>query len=89
MRVEQFVELEENFRKIQRALEAGNDALFEASRAKLPPEQAENIQATREMMSQALAALVRLEAEMLRQHEEAKAWTHTQKALPLTRTSPT
>jgi hypothetical protein len=77
--------MNEDFRTIQRALEAGNDALFEASRGRLEPEVVENIQKTRELMTQALAALVRLEAELLRHDEER--WSHAAKVLPLTRTT--
>lgn len=77
--------MEDNFRTIQRALEAGNDALFEASRGHLALEVAENIQTTRELMTDALAALVRLEAEILRQREEK--WSHDHPSLPLSRTS--
>jgi hypothetical protein len=78
--------MEETFRKIQRALEAGNDALFEASRGRLEPEVAESIQQTRELMTAGLAALVRLEAEILRQREESARWTQVTKTPPLTRT---
>lgn len=78
--------MDETFRKIQRALEAGNDALFEASRGKLEPEVADSIQKTRELMTQGLAALVRLEAEILRQREESARWTQVPKSQPLTHT---
>jgi hypothetical protein len=78
--------MNETFRKIQRALEAGNDALFEASRGKLEPEVAESIQRTRELMTEGLAALVRLEAEILRQREESARWTQVGKLPSLTRT---
>jgi hypothetical protein len=79
--------MDNNFRTIQRALEAGNDALFEASRAKLSDEQAEALQRTRELMTDALAALVRLEAEILRQREESARWTQVGKTPALTRTA--
>ena len=78
--------MEDNFRKIQRALESGNDVLFEVSRNQLPVEQAEALQRTREQMTEALAALVRLEAEILRQREESARWTQVAKSPPLTRT---
>jgi len=75
--------MHDTFRTIQRALEAGNDALFEASRGKLEPEAAAGIQRTRELMTEALAALVRLEAELLRETN----WTHQHKSPPLTQTT--
>ncbi|MCA8919820.1 MAG: hypothetical protein KDB68_13675 [Planctomycetes bacterium] len=80
--------MEDYFRSIQHALETGDDTLFEVGRQQLPESLAETVEATRTEIVNALAALVRLEAELLRAKEEASGWTPIQNALPVSHTSP-
>ncbi|MCA8912365.1 MAG: hypothetical protein KDB82_11720 [Planctomycetes bacterium] len=79
--------MEEYFRQIQQALESGDDTLFEVGRQPLPEDLADTVETTRKRIVDALAALVRLEAELLKAKEEASGWTHIQKALPVSHTT--
>jgi hypothetical protein len=79
--------MEKYFRQIQQALENGDDTLFEVGRQPLPESLAESVEHTRQQVVDALAALVRLEAELLKAKEEASGWTHIQKALPVSHTT--
>jgi len=81
--------MDENFRTVQRALETGNDVLFEVARQRLPEELAETVEATRRQLSDAQAALVRLEAELIRARDEHKGWAPVETEFPLTRTTRT
>ncbi|MCG3182341.1 MAG: hypothetical protein ICCCNLDF_00403 [Planctomycetes bacterium] len=77
--------MEDDFRTIQKALETGDDTLFEVARQRLPGELASSVEHTRARLAEALAALVRLEAELLRVKTE-RGWT-ADSPLPVTRTT--
>ena len=51
--------MEDDFRTIQKALETGEDTLFEVSRRRLPNELSASVEQTRAQLAAARAALVR------------------------------